>query len=93
MADKQGVQTTASVLKRQRQNLKSFERNRAYKSALRSQIKSFFKTEQKEQLTASLSLVHKAIDKAQSKGVISRNAAARKKSQTAKFAIQADGAQ
>ena len=72
-----------SAKKRARQNEKRRLRNRADKGAVRSEIKSFnviVESGDKEKALGLLSSLHKAIDKAATKGVLTKNAASRKKS-------------
>jgi small subunit ribosomal protein S20 len=76
------VATHASALKAHRQSLAHRERNRKYRSQLRStlkQIRSIIDKDQaaaKKQLTQAISL----IDKMAGKGIIHRNTASRYKS-------------
>ncbi|MBN2211800.1 MAG: 30S ribosomal protein S20 [Sedimentisphaerales bacterium] len=74
-----------SAKKRIRQNLKRRLRNRANKSAMKTQIKKFDQTllegKDAETITKSLREAQKKIDCLAAKGVIHRHAAARKKSQ------------
>lgn len=72
-----------SALKRVKQTKKKNLRNRMHKSKYRTELKKFFtilEQAKKEQLEKSLPLVHKLIDKARTKHIISKNAAASKKS-------------
>jgi small subunit ribosomal protein S20 len=72
-----------SALKRARQTERRNERNRALRSALRGVLKNFrAKLEAKDVAGAEkdLPLVHRAIDRAVTKGVLHRNTAARNKS-------------
>jgi small subunit ribosomal protein S20 len=69
-----------SQIKRNRQNEVAHERNKSTRSALKTQIKKFTNDTSEESYKAAA----KALDKAASKGVIHRNAAARKKSRLAK---------
>ena len=82
---KQSKKTSPSVLKRQRQNLKAYKRNRANLSEFKTALKKF------SVLSApsdkDVSMTHKAIDKAFTRGVISKNASARRKSWVALTAI------
>ncbi len=77
-----------SAKKRIRQNAKRRLRNRARKSAVKTQIKNFLEVAAKgvanEALTKELRLVQKKIDKLVSYGIIHRNKAARQKSQLTK---------
>jgi small subunit ribosomal protein S20 len=73
-----------SAAKRARQNVKRRLRNRALKSSYRTELKKFFAliTENStEDAQKMLPHIHKVIDKAQTKGVVPKNAASRKKSQ------------
>lgn len=72
-----------SALKRNRQNIKRNQRNTALRSAYRTELKKFLvlvEEKNMESLTKTLPAIHKAVDKACSKGLISKNAASRKKS-------------
>ncbi len=72
-----------SALKRARQNAKRRLRNRKLKSTYKSEIKSFLSLiddSKPDEAKANLSKLHKTIDKAQTKGVIPKNAASRYKS-------------
>ncbi|HHU61811.1 MAG: 30S ribosomal protein S20 [Bacillota bacterium] len=71
-----------SAEKRIRVNQKKRERNVAYKSALRTTIKRYENAlaEDPSAAPAHLQKAIKALDKAASKGIIHKNAAARKKS-------------
>lgn len=76
-----------SAAKRDRQNVKRREVNRANRSALRTQIKKLRKAmalghnaEAKESLTPTVSLIDKAVNK----GILHKNAAARYKSRLTK---------
>jgi small subunit ribosomal protein S20 len=74
---------TASAAKRLRQNVVRRARNRAVKSAIRSQCKKVLAAvadENSEQAEEMFRLAVKKLDQAVAKGVIHRNAAARKKS-------------
>jgi len=73
-----------SAEKRARQNSSRRLRNRALKSAYRTELKKFMEliTEQKmDDAQKMLPYIHKVIDKAHTKGVVPKNAASRKKSQ------------
>jgi len=83
MAEKKVKKINVSAIKREKQNKTQWMRNKALKSALRTEIKKFLvllKENKPEELTKSVPTWHKAIDKAYSKGVLSKNAASRKKS-------------
>ena len=72
-----------SALKRARQNVKRRLRNRNLRAAYRTEIKIFetLLEEQKiEEAKNNLSKLHKAIDKAHTKGVLPKNTASRYKS-------------
>jgi len=72
-----------SALKRARQNIKRNLRNRSLLSHYRTEIKKFvtlIEGKSIEECQKKLPLIHKTIDKMETKGVISKNAASRKKS-------------
>ena len=72
-----------SALKRARQTVRRNERNRALRSALRGVLKKFSSMLEAKDVAAAekeLPLVHRAIDRAVTKGVLHRNTAARNKS-------------
>jgi small subunit ribosomal protein S20 len=70
-----------SQIKRNRTNEKRRQRNRAVKSELRTRVKTALSTTgDEERGDEALRLALKKIDKAASKGVIHKNAAARRKS-------------
>lgn len=74
----------ASALKRIRQNEKKNLRNRTLRSKLRTELKKFWQLIEKKNVTEmqkQISLVHKNIDKARTKGILNKNSASRKKSQ------------
>lgn len=74
-----------SAQKRARQNEKRRLRNRAVKGSLRSEIKNFntiVEAGEQEQAKTLLPKLHKVIDTAATKGVLTKNAASRKKSRT-----------
>lgn len=71
-----------SAAKRVRQNEKKRLRNKAVKSHVRTMIKKVMESENKEE---ALKKAYSALDKAVKKGVIHKNAAARKKSRLAKL--------
>jgi small subunit ribosomal protein S20 len=70
------------ALKRIRTNEKSRQANKSTRSAMRTAVKKAAKTAQPEDLAKAM----KKLDKAAKKGVIHRNAAARKKSRLARAA-------
>ncbi len=72
-----------SATKRAKQNIKRRLRNRALKSAYRTEIKKFtslIEEKKAEDAKNMLPLIHKVIDKAHTKGVMRKNTASRKKS-------------
>lgn len=76
-----------SQIKRVKTNAKRTERNRAYKSELRTWIRKFreaAETGDQAKAQDALQLASKKLDKAVSKGVIHANQAANKKSAMAK---------
>jgi len=76
-----------SQIKRNRQNELRRQRNKATRSSLRTRIKNFMSAADggdKEAATEAYREASRALDKAASKGVIHRNAAANKKSRLAK---------
>jgi small subunit ribosomal protein S20 len=76
------VANIKSQIKRNKQNLVRHERNKAVRSELKSRTKSAVTAAQSgaDDAAERLRLAIKRIDKAASKGVIHKNAAARKKS-------------
>ena len=74
---------TKSALKRMRQNERRRLRNRAVRSRVRTAVKVARATEGQAASAAILDAI-RALDKAVAKGVIHRNAAARKKSSLAR---------
>ena len=72
-----------SALKRARQTIKRNARNRALRSTFRTALKKFrarIEAKEFDEAEKELPLVHKAIDKAVTKGIIHRNAGSRHKS-------------
>ena len=85
----------ASALKAHRQSLKHNARNKNNVSRLRSGIKSFQQRIQDgkfEEATASLPELYSLVDKSVQKTVLSKNAAARRKSRLTRLLNQAAGA-
>jgi small subunit ribosomal protein S20 len=79
-----------SQIKRNRTNEKRRQRNRAVKSELRTRVKTALNTAgDDEQGDDALRTALKKIDKAASKGVIHKNAAARRKSRLARAVARA----
>ena len=79
---------TASAKKRLRQNEKLRIRNRATKSNMRSQLKSFREavaSGDSEKAQAEFKLAQKKLDRAANKNLIHKNAAARTKSRLVKL--------
>ena len=77
-----------SQIKRIGTNRKATERNRAYKSELRTairRVRTAAEAGNKEQAASALALASKKLDKAVSKGVIHKNQAAKRKSAIAKL--------
>ena len=75
-----------SQIKRNKQNATRHERNKAVRSELRTRVKSAVSDAETgaERADASARLAQKRIDKAATKGVIHKNAAARRNSRLAK---------
>jgi small subunit ribosomal protein S20 len=79
-----------SQIKRNRTNEKRRQRNRAVKSELRTRVKTALNTAGDEEWgDEALRTALKKIDKAASKGVIHKNAAARRKSRLARAVARA----
>jgi small subunit ribosomal protein S20 len=80
------VANIKSQIKRNRQNEKRHDRNKAVRSELKTRTKNAVAKadEGAEDAAAAARLAVKRIDKAASKGVIHKNAAARRKSRLAK---------
>ena len=76
-----------SQIKRNRQSELARQRNKAYRSALKSRIKAFTSTVESGDKDAAAEAYREAarsLDKAASKGIIHKNTAANKKSRLAK---------
>ena len=76
-----------SQIKRNKQNEKAHMRNKATKSALRTHVRKFREAVEGgniEEATEALRVASRQLDKAVSKGVIHKNAAANRKSAIAK---------
>ena len=76
-----------SQIKRNRQSELARQRNKAYRSALKTRIKAFTTTVEsgdKDAAAAAYKEAARSLDKAASKGVIHKNTAANKKSRLAK---------
>jgi len=80
------VANIKSQIKRNKQNLVRQERNKAVRSELRTRVKNALTAAEagEEQVEAAAKLAQKKIDKAATKGVIHKNAAARRNSRLAK---------
>jgi small subunit ribosomal protein S20 len=77
------VANIKSQIKRNRQNEKAHQRNKAVKSALRTHVRRFREAADSgnlEEATAALQVATRQLDKAASKGVIHKNQAANRKS-------------
>ena len=80
-----------SQIKRNRQNEKAHQRNKATKSALRTHVRKFREAVDAgnvEEATAALQVASRHLDKAASKGVIHKNQAANRKSAIAKRLVE-----
>lgn len=80
-----------SQIKRNRTNEEARQRNQAVRSALRTSVRKFHaavETGDAEAVEAQLRATSRLFDKAVSKGVVHRNAAANKKSALAKAAAR-----
>lgn len=76
-----------SQIKRNRQNLAAFERNRAVRSSLRTYIRTFRSAADAgdhDAAKAAYDIAARALDKAATKGILHKNTAANKKSGMAK---------
>ncbi len=75
-----------SQIKRNRQNEKRHARNKAVRSELKTRVKRAITTAEAgdEQATTAARLAAKRLDKAAAKGIIHKNAAARRKSRLQK---------
>ena len=76
-----------SQIKRNRQSELARQRNKAYRSALKTRIKAFLETAESGDKDAAAEAYREAarsLDKAASKGIIHKNTAANKKSRLAK---------
>jgi small subunit ribosomal protein S20 len=86
------VANIKSQIKRIRTNNKAQDRNKAYRSALKTAIRRFrdaITAGDKNKITAELRDANRSLDMAVSKGVIHANQAANKKSALAKLANKA----
>jgi small subunit ribosomal protein S20 len=80
------VANIKSQIKRNKQNLKRHDRNKAVRSELKTRVKSAVTAAEQgaENATDAARLATKRIDKAAAKGVIHKNAAGRRKSRLMK---------
>ena len=69
-----------TVLKRVRQSIKANNKNKHYKSMMKTAVKDVLQITDKKQLEDKLNKAISTIDKVKSKGVIHRNTASRQKS-------------
>jgi len=74
-----------SAIKRIRTSAKQRQRNRHYKSMMRTFIKNVLKQENKEEAEQSFRKTVSLLDKLAAKGIIHRNKAANQKARLAKF--------
>jgi small subunit ribosomal protein S20 len=81
------VANIKSQIKRNKQNEKAHQRNKAVKSALRTHVRKFreaVETGNAEEAMTAMRVAARQLDKAVSKGVIHKNQAANRKSAIAK---------
>jgi small subunit ribosomal protein S20 len=81
------VANIKSQIKRNRQNEKAHQRNKAVKSALKTHVRKFREAADSgnvEEATQALRVATRQLDKAVSKGVIHKNQASNRKSAIAK---------
>ena len=74
-----------SAIKRIKTSKKAQERNRHYKSILKTVLKSVFETGDKENIAANAKKAESVLDRLVVKGIIHRNKAANQKSRIAKY--------
>jgi len=74
-----------TVLKRVRQSRKANERNKNYKSAMKTAIKKVLNETDKNNASKLADKAFSTIDKVASKGVIHKNKAANQKSRVSKY--------
>jgi small subunit ribosomal protein S20 len=85
------VANIKSQIKRNKQNEKARQRNKAVKSALKTSVRQFRQAAdagQADEATRAMRAAYVKLDKAVSKGVIHKNQAANRKSAIAKRAAQ-----
>jgi small subunit ribosomal protein S20 len=88
------VANIKSQIKRNKQNEKARQRNKAVKSSLRTAVRNFREAADAgdaEKATEALRTAYVKLDKAASKGVIHKNQAANRKSALAKHASSLNG--
>jgi small subunit ribosomal protein S20 len=74
-----------SASKRLRQNRKRRERNRAVRSEIRTRTKSLLQTEAADEAEESYRAITSLLDTAARKGIVSKQAAARRKSRLGRY--------
>ena len=74
-----------SASKRLRQNQKRRERNRAVRSEIRTRTKSLLQTEAAEEAEEAYRTITSLLDTAARKGIVSKQAAARRKSRLGRY--------
>jgi small subunit ribosomal protein S20 len=85
------VANIKSQIKRNKQNEKAHQRNKAVKSSLRTSVRHFREAADsgdQEKATQAMRVAYVKLDKAVSKGVIHKNQAANRKSAIAKRAAE-----
>src|ERR1051326_9162425 len=82
------VANIKSQIKRNRQNEAARIRNKSVKSSLRTAVRQFREAADQEKITETMRSALTKLDKAASKGVIHKNAAANRKSAIAKRAAE-----
>jgi small subunit ribosomal protein S20 len=89
------VANIKSQIKRNKQNEKAHQRNKAVKSELRTHVRKFREAVEAgnvEAATSALQVASRKLDKAVSKGVIHKNQAANRKSAIAKKLVELQAA-
>ena len=84
-----------SQIKRNKQNEKAHQRNKAVKSELRTHVRKFREAVEAgnvEAATSALQVASRQLDKAESKGVIHKNQAANRKSAIAQKLVELQSA-
>jgi small subunit ribosomal protein S20 len=88
------VANIKSQIKRNKQNEKARQRNKAVKSSLKTSVRQFREAANagdEEKATQAMQAAYVKLDKAASKGVIHKNQAANRKSAMAKRAAEMQG--